>query len=362
MANKNRKKGKGGLLVLLVLVLLVVIGIFVVKSEIGGGKKTGETVTVSIAQGSGTSAIAQELKDAGLIGNTTLFKLYSRTHGGDGRYQYGDFTLEKGSSYQELIDALCSTVSYRETVTLTLPEGWNSFQMAKAAEAAGLCTEAEYLEAANALDYDFDWMKDISTDPDKLTVLEGFLYPETYSFYTDATARDIVTTQLREFEKKVLTEENKTALKDSGFTLEEWVIFASIVQKESASVEEMYNVSSVFHNRLSNASEYPMLQSCTTNNFIWDYVEPYYNDNVPQAVLDAYDTYDRNGLPIGAIANAGLDAFDASLHPNDTPYYFFVTDVEYTHYYAVTYQQHLANIEKAKAVNAKHGINGLVTG
>ena len=59
---------------------------------------------------------------------------------------------------------------------------------------------------------------------------------------------------------------------------------------------------------------------------------------------------------------AGLDAFDASLHPNDTPYYFFVTDVEYTHYYAVAYQQHLANIEKAKAVNAKHGINGLVTG
>lgn len=247
-------------------------------------------------------------------------------------------------------------------MTLTLPEGWNSFQMAKAAAAAGLCTEEEYLAAANATDYDFDWLSEVSTDVCKLTVLEGFLYPETYSFYTDATARDIVTTQLREFEKKVLTEENKTALKDSGFTLEEWVIFASIVQKESASVEEMYNVSSVFHNRLSNASEYPMLQSCTTNNFIWDYVEPYYNDNVPQAVLDAYDTYDRNGLPIGAIANAGSDAFDASLHPNDTPYYFFVTDVEYTHYYAVTYQQHLANIEKAKAVNAKHGINGLVTG
>ena len=55
-------------------------------------------------------------------------------------------------------------------------------------------------------------------------------------------------------------------------------------------------------------------------------------------------------------------AFDASLHPNDTPYYFFVTDVEYTHYYAVTYQQHLANIEKAKAVNARYGIDGLVTG
>lgn len=249
-----------------------------------------------------------------------------------------------------------------ETVKLTLPEGWNAFQMAKAAAEAGLCTEEEYLAAANATDYDFDWLAEVSSNENKLTILEGFLYPETYSFYADATARDIVATQLREFEKRVLTEENKAALKDSGFTLEEWVIFASIVQKESASVEEMYNVSSVFHNRLSNTSEYPMLQSCTTNNFIWDYVEPYYNDNVPQAVLDAYDTYDRNGLPIGAIANAGTDAFDASLHPNDTPYYFFVTDVEYTHYYATTYQQHLTNIEKAKAVNAKHGINGLVTG
>ena len=303
MASNKYKKRRIGFVILLLLLLLIAVGVITVTGEINGGKKTGETVTVSIAQGSGTSAIAQELKDAGLIGNTTLFKLYSRTHGGDGRYQYGDFTLEKGSSYQELIDALCSTVSYRETVTLTLPEGWNSFQMAKAAAEAGLCTEEEYLEAANALDYDFNWMKDISTDENKLTILEGFLYPETYSFYTDATARDIVTTQLREFEKKVLTEENKTALKDSGYTLEEWVIFASIVQKESASVEEMYNVSSVFHNRLSNASEYPMLQSCTTNNFIWDYVEPYYNDNVPQAVLDAYDTYDRNGLPIGAITS-----------------------------------------------------------
>ena len=336
MASNKYKKRRIGFVILLLLLLLIAVGVITVTGEINGGKKTGETVTVTIEQGSGTSAIAQELKDAGLIGNTTLFKLYSRTHGGDGRYQYGGFILEKGSSYQELIDALCSTVSYRETVTLTLPEGWNSFQMAKAAEAAGLCTEAEYLEAANATDYDFDWLSEVSTDENKLTMLEGFLYPETYSFYTDATARDIVTTQLREFQKKVLTEENRAALADSGFTLEEWVIFASIVQKESASVEEMYNVSSVFHNRLSNASEYPMLQSCTTN--------------------------DRNGLPIGAIANAGLDAFDASLHPNDTPYYFFVTDVEYTHYYAVTYQQHLANIEKAKAVNAKHGINGLVTG
>ena len=363
MANsKKRKKGRTGRILLLLLAVLLVAGFLLVRGEIAGGRKTGETVTVTIPQGSSTAAIARELKESGLIGNPMLFRLYSRTHGGDGRYQYGSFTLEKGSSYAELIEALCSTVSYRETVSVTLPEGYNAFQMADAVQAAGLCSAEEYLQAANRVDYPFDWIGEISTDERKMVVLDGFLYPDTYSFFTDASAYDIVSTQLREFEKKVLTEENKAALADSGFTLEEWVVFASIVQKESANVEEMYNVSSVFHNRLQDSADFPNLQSCTTNNYIWDYIEPYYNDNVPQAVLDAYDTYGRQGLPVGAIANAGADAFDAALHPNDTPYYFFVTDVEYTHYYAVTYQQHLANIEKAKAVNATYGINGLVTG
>ena len=175
MANKKYKKRRARFVILLVLILLIVIGIFAVKGEINGGKKAGETIDVTIAQGSGTAAIARELKEAGLIGNTTLFKLYSRTHGGDGHYQYGDFTLEKGSSYQELIDALCSTVSYRETVKLTLPEGWNAFQMAKAAAEAGLCTEEEYLAAANATDYDFDWLAEVSSNENKLTILEGFL-------------------------------------------------------------------------------------------------------------------------------------------------------------------------------------------
>ena len=363
MANsKKRKKGRTGRILLLLLAVLLVAGFLLVRGEIAGGRKTGETVTVTIPQGGSTAAIARELKESGLIGNPMLFRLYSRSHGGDGRYQYGSFTLEKGSSYAELIEALCSTVSYRETVSVTLPEGYNAFQMADAVQAAGLCSAEEYLQAANRVDYPFDWIGEISTDERKMVVLDGFLYPDTYSFFTDASAYDIVSTQLANFEKKLLTEENKQALAESGLTLEEWAIFASIVQKESANVEEMYNVSSVFHNRLQDSAAYPMLQSCTTNNYIWDYIEPYYNDNVPQAVLDAYDTYGRQGLPVGAIANAGTDAFDAALHPNDTPYYFFVTDVEYTHYYAVTYQQHLANIEKAKAVNATYGINGLVTG
>lgn len=70
MASNKYKKRRIGFVILLLLLLLIAVGVITVTGEINGGKKTGETVTVSIAQGSGTSAIAQELKDAGLIGNT----------------------------------------------------------------------------------------------------------------------------------------------------------------------------------------------------------------------------------------------------------------------------------------------------
>lgn len=360
MKDRKAKKLKDPVAIL-VWAAIIIAAVLIVRSEIVGGGKNGEMVTVTVPQGSSTAAIADTLQESELIISNSLFRLYSKLTGGDGNYQYGDFIIERGTGYKEIIEILCSTVSYRETVSVTFPEGYNAFQMGETLEAAGLCTAAEYLEAAGGLDYDFDWMDEISTNPLKMVALDGFLFPDTYSFYTDATARDIVTTQLKNFENKVLTEENRTALAESGFSLEEWVIFSAIIQKESANVEEMYNVASVFTNRMSNQSTYPMLQSCTTNNYIWDYIEPKYNKKVPQEILDAYDTYNKAGLPVGAIANAGVDAFDAALHPNDTPYYFFVTDVEYTHYYGITYQDHQNNIAKATKVNAKYGINGLVT-
>ena len=357
---KSKSRKRTLIIALIAIAIIAVIGFVACQNLFGdktGQVRQGAEIEVVIPAGASTDKIASILVDDGVIPSAKAFTDRVKQLGQASSLQSGSYLLIGGDDIDTIIKILASGQTGRQ---LVIPEGYNLRQIADKVEATcGIDAEEFYAQTQKASDYvaDYPFLEGVYNDS-----MEGFLYPETYSFYTDATARDIVTTQLREFEKKVLTEENKAALADSGFTLEEWVIFASIVQKESASVEEMYNVYSVFHNRLSNASEYPMLQSCTTNNFIWDYVEPYYNDNVPQAVLDAYDTYDRNGLPIGAIANAGSDAFDASLHPNDTPYYFFVTDVEYTHYYAVTYQQHLANIEKAKAVNAKHGINGLVTG
>lgn len=366
---RKRKKRRNPIgLILLGLLLVVAIGLFAGYSyyhgEIEGTRRAKGEIEVEIPQGSGTAKIASILQEEGVIGNSYLFRYYSRKVEADGTYQYGSFTLDPREGYDGIIRRLQEVQQRLETVTVTFPEGYNAFQMGEVLEEAGLCTQEEFLDAVQNHTFAVDFIGEISDDPLKLVRLDGFLFPDTYQFYTDEDVDSIILRMLGNFQDRILTIENQAAMHEAGYTLEELAIFASIIQKESANVEEMYNVSSVFTNRLAADSEYPRLESCTTNNYIQDYITPYYDGDPPQEVLTAYDTYDRSGFPIGAICNAGEDAFDAALHPEkntlDGEYYFFVTDVEYTHYYGRTYQEHLNNIEKAKAVNRIYGIEGLI--
>lgn len=364
---RKRRRRSPVLPVLLVLVVVILAGAFAARAyytgEVEGTRRPEGEVEVEIPQGAGTARIASILEEAGAIGNTYLFRYYSNKTEADGTYQYGTFTLDPREGYQGIIQRLQEVQQRVETVTVTFPEGYNAFQMGDLLAKEGFCTVDEFLEAVNTHDFDVDFIGQVGNDPLKLVRLDGFLFPDTYEFYADEDVDSIILRMLKNFQQKVYTPENLAAMEEAGYTLEELAVFASIIQKESANVEEMYNVSSVFTNRLAAGSEYPRLESCTTNNYINDYMTPYLGQP-SQEMLTAYDTYDRSGFPIGAICNAGADAFDAALHPEkntlDGTYYFFVTDVEYTHYYGKTYQEHLANIEKAKAVNRTHGIEGLI--
>ena len=367
---KRRRRRSPVGLILLCLVLVAGIaagaGWLWYRGEVRGSGRRPDTLEVEIPQGAGTAEIAAILEKEGAIGNDTVFRFYSKyVAKADGTYQYGTFTVTPNEGYDSIIRDLQEVQQRLETVTVTFPEGYNAFQMGDKLESAGLCTREEFIDALNTHSFDVDFIDRVSDDPLKLVRLDGFLFPDTYEFYADEEVDSIILRMLENFQNRVCTPENEAAMEQAGYSLEELAIFASIIQKESANVAEMYNVSSVFTNRLAAGSQYPRLESCTTNNYINDYIRPAYGDNPTQEVLTAYDTYDRSGFPVGAIANAGADAFDAALHPEkntlDGTYYFFVTDVEYTHYYGRTYQEHLANIEKAKAVNRTHGIEGLIS-
>ena len=373
MAQKHshaaRKKG-GAWKILLVLVVLLVLAagaaLLFARSEINGRTTDAEPVTVSIQQGSGVSAIAQKLKDAGVIRSAYLFRWYVGQKGTAAKLQYGDFALTPGTGYDDLIAAL-STYAKAETVRVTIPEGTTAIAIAQKMEAAGLCSAEDFLKEANEGDFSeytfWQYVPDDADAPDRFMKCEGYLFPETYEFLKDDTVHNYVATFYAQFDAQI-TDEMYAELKKQDMTLPELITLASFVQEEAGNSQDS-NVAQVFRNRLAEGSPYPRLQSNTSsyiqsdadNNYLWNWVAPYYGgwDNIPENIVAAYDTYSCKGLPAGPISNPGLAAIQTALDPQPDEdakdAYFFVTDLKGNYYYARTLSEHNANCQKAAEVN-----------
>ena len=373
MAQKHshaaRKKG-GAWKILLVLVVLLVLAagaaLLFARSEINGRTTDAEPVTVSIQQGSGVSAIAQKLKDAGVIRSAYLFRWYVGQKGTAAKLQYGDFALTPGTGYDDLIAAL-STYAKAETVRVTIPEGTTAIAIAQKMEAAGLCSAEDFLKEANEGDFSeytfWQYVPDDADAPDRFMKCEGYLFPETYEFLKDDTVHNYVATFYAQFDAQI-TDEMYAELKKQDMTLPELITLASFVQEEAGNSQDS-NVAQVFRNRLAEGSPYPRLQSNTSshiqsdadNNYLWNWVAPYYGgwDNIPENIVAAYDTYSCKGLPAGPISSPGLAAIQAALDPQPDEdakdAYFFVTDLKGNYYYARTLSEHNANCQKAAEVN-----------
>ncbi len=366
-AHMRRKRAwpKVLLAVLLVLVVAAIGAYFIVRGEILGNW-TGEMAQVSIEQGSSVATIAQELEEEQVIRFPLLFRWYVSRAGAASKLQYGEFTLEKGASYDAIIVAL-SAYAAAETTRLTFPEGTTAIAMAQKFEDAGLCTAEEFLEEANSGDFSefafWQYVPDDEDAPDRFMKCEGYLFPDTYEFLNDGTPHDYVATLYARFDE-VIDDEIYDELNKQGMTLPELITLASFVQEEAGN-DQNDNVAQVFRNRLADGSPYPMLQSNASsyiqndeeNNYLWNWVAPYYGgwDEIPENIIAAYDTYTRIGLPAGPISNPGLEAIKAALMPEPDEdvedCYFFVTDLTGQYYYARTLAEHNANCEKAYAIN-----------
>ena len=370
---KPRKKG-GALKILLVILVLLVLtagaaGVFAYNEINGNGGKPGAEVTVSIPQGSGVSTIAKKLQEAGVIRFPQLFRWYVGREGAAAKLQYGEFSLEPGSSYDEIIAAL-SEYAKAESVRLTFPEGITAIDIAQRMETAGLCTAEEFLEEANTGDFSaykfWQYVPDNKEAPGRFMKCEGYLFPDTYEFLTEDTVHNYVATFYSHFDRQ-FTDEMYKELDKQDLSLSEVITLASFVQEEAGN-EQDSNVAQVFRNRLAEGSPYPKLQSNTSsyvqsdedNNYLWNWVAPWYGgwDKIPENILNAYDTYSCTGLPAGPISNPGLAAIQAALAPQPDEdvkgCYFFVTDLSGHYYYARTYAEHQANCEKAAQVNKNY--------
>ena len=360
---KRKKKSngclKGAVYIVLVVLFSVTLAAFALLAAIDvfGFTKPKTEIDVTIEEGWYGGEIAQALEESGIIDYPFLFRVYCRLTGADGTMHPGVFTLRPDMGYEDVISTL-QVQKQRETVNVTIPEGFTVDKIAALLEKNNVCTRTDfYRELGNWRNYgQFDFIKALidaeTADPNcfegRIYMLEGYLFPDTYNFYVNCSASSVVRKMLENFDTRVTTS-LRSALSAQGWTMDEAVIIASIIQRE-ADATNMDKVSRVLLNRLNNTAQYPKLECCSTRDYINAIMPPAEGVEVTKS---AYNTYLRTGLPVGAICNPGVKALEALAAPSQekdvNDCYFFATDYNTGKtYFSKTYKQHEAICKKYK--------------
>ncbi|MBR0112694.1 MAG: endolytic transglycosylase MltG [Clostridia bacterium] len=230
-------------------------------------------------------------------------------------------------------------------VRVTFPEGFTVSQIAQRLEENGVCSAAEFTGAVNDTENLEKYGIEIDSPSERAFLLEGYLFPDTYDFYIGEKVSSVIRKFVVNFNSQI-TEEMRTRAAELGYSLDEIIAIASIIQEEADVLSEMPRVSAVLHNRLASP-EFPKLQCDACTFYLRDSVRPYISESDYERYLQTYSTYNCTGLPEGPITNPGIEAVKAALYPSDDNYYFFVTDANNTYYYAETYSEHLENCKIA---------------
>lgn len=302
--------------------------------------------------------IAETLHENGIIEMPWLFKTYINMKDEAEGFLDGEYTVNSTMSYSNIITLLKTVRQYTNTVTVMIPEGYNTQQIGQLLEENLVCRADDFEKYYRSKLEKYDFEEQITVTENRFYALEGYLFPDTYEFYviddlpdkpsmdTSQYAKQAAEKMYSNFQNKI-TKKMYARAKELGMTFDEVVTLASIIQKEGTNEENMANISSVFHNRLENMYEYPHLQSDTTDNYIEDVIRP----NIPSSslalyenVITAYDTYTCEGLPAGPICSPGLEAINAALYPAETDYYYFLSSSDGVFYYASTVEKHEQNI------------------
>jgi UPF0755 protein len=302
-------------------------------------------IRIEVVSGTGALAIAEQLRQAGLIRDADLFVSYVRAEGISGDLEAGTYFLTPAQSLPDI--ALALTDSRSSFIPFRVLAGWRVEQIAEAIDSNPLFTfdGAAFLAAVNTgAGASPAFLRETG-----LTVgqsVEGFLYPDTYQLPPTLDAAGLVNTLTEAFLNRGLGIEGVANLRAQGRSVSEAVMLASIVQREAVRTEEMRAIAGVYSNRLNIGMKLdadPTVQYAlgNTRGGWW----PQITRADYSGVASPYNTYLNTGLPPTPIANPGFDALWAAIMPESTPYFYFRADCrdDGYHDFAVTYEEHLAN-------------------
>lgn len=290
-----------------------------------------QSVVVTLEKGISLKKISFILEKEKVIASRRLFEWMVRLAGKGQQLKAGEYEFNAGMSGEEVMNQLVEGKVLQHT--FTIPEGHHLNEIGKILVSKNLTTPDEWKNLTS----DKDWIRSLGVPADSL---EGYLFPDTYSYQRGATLRELVKMMTDLFFKKITAELINEA-KQKGFSLHEWVTLASIIEKETGLASERPLIAAVFLNRLKINM---LLQTDPTVI----YGIKNFNGNLTRADLERdtpYNTYTRAGLPPGPICSPGLASLQSVLHPIPGEALsggalYFVGKGDGSHYFSKTLQEH----------------------
>jgi UPF0755 protein len=305
-------------------------GWFLLEAPYGPNTET----FVDIPQGTGTAGIAARLQKAGVIRSRYGFDLWRRYRGGT--LKAGVYRFDHPSKVGDVYARIARGDVY--TIALTIPEGYNIFDIAQAVEKAGLGNAAVFLAAERK---DTALIADLSPNPPSL---EGFLFPDTYRFSPHATPQQMLQTMVKRFRQVAGPIVEPGGAVDAPVDVSRVVTLASLIEKEVRVDAERPLVAGVFSNRLTK--DMPL---ATDPSVIYAaLLEGRWRGAIYKSDLESnspYNTYRHTGLPPGPIANPGVAALRAAMHPAATDYLYFVADAEGHSRFSADLKEHSRQVQ-----------------
>ena len=320
---------------ILIFIILCGLAVFILDLRQYADQPAGldtKNMVVDIPSGQTFQATTNILFKAGIIKSLFKFNMVARLKGYDKQLKAGEYTLAASMPPIKILEKLVK--GEVKLYKLTVPEGFNIYQIAELVAQAGFAEQAVFIESAT----DAAFVREHGIPAE---TFEGYLYPETYYFPKKVNTKTIVSTMVKRF-RLVFKPEWGERGQQLGFSTHQVVTLASIIEKETGAAFERPLISSVFHNRLKKKMR---LESDPTVI----YGLKNFDGNLNRKHLETltpYNTYKIRALPPGPISNPGSASLEAALYPAETEYIYFVSKKNNSHQFSTNFNDHNQAVRK----------------
>lgn len=295
--------------------------------------------------------LSEYLEEEGIIQYPFVFRLYvGLKHDGEISLQAGTYMISPNFNYDNILVSL-NPPPQQEEVTITISEGMTIDDMIDLFVEKGIGTREGFVDAIENGEFDYWFLKDLEPNEDRFYRLEGYLYPDTYRFFTNSSEEAALKKMLNNFKKKV-PKSYKDECEKMGLTLDQAITLASIIEAECLWIADFDLVSGVFYNRMKDPDFNQRLDSDATIQYYLRHTTGSRKEDLTEEDLKIDSPYNSRlygGYPPGPICSPSLNALMAAIYPNtEDGYKYFVAQSNGYNLYAKTYAQHKKNIEAVK--------------